>query len=189
MNASFILALGLAAIDGLTSAFVAMLIMALVVAGGNGGAAGQETDKALIVTVAKHAPVKLMVRLAAGEGKPVPVYALDQNTFQTIKLSTNKDGGRILWRDCATSPGGGCTAQLIIERPRDGQKWSMEFAIATTNAELTETMPRPIKLELKLAGGGASGNAALCWDTLAFGWQKVGFVAAKSGMEGGSCPG
>ncbi|MBX5157665.1 hypothetical protein HJB89_11075 [Rhizobium sp. NZLR8] len=189
MNGGFVLALGLAAIDGLTSAFVAMLIMALVVAGGNGGASGKETDKALIVTIAKHAPVKLMVRLAAGDGKPVPVYALDQNTFQTIDLSASTEGGRILWRDCSVSPGGGCTAQLIIERPQDGQKWTLQFAIATTDAELTETLSRPVKLDLKMAGGGAVGKAALCWDSLAAGWQKVVFFTARDGISGGTCQG
>jgi hypothetical protein len=39
MNNSFVLALGLAAIDGLTSAFVAMLILALAVIG-----SGQPAD-------------------------------------------------------------------------------------------------------------------------------------------------
>jgi len=187
MSGSFILALGLAAIDGLTSAFVAMLVLALVVTGGDGGAAGPGIGKSVVVTIVKRAPVKLMVRVGAGEGEAVPVYALDQNTFQTIKLSARARVGRVMWRDCRISSSGSCVAQMLIEQPLDHQKWRMELAIATTDTELSNALPKPVTLDVRVDGAGTAEKLALCWDSLAAAWQQIEFTTAEKGVKGASC--
>ena len=138
MNNSFVLALGLAAIDGLTSAFVAMLILALSVIGSGQPAELEATSDGVSLLIRKPS-IKFLVMVEPVCGGPnarrIPQNQPSTQRLREIENQTN--GGTVYWIDTCSSDDEACSAQLLISRPR-GKSWRIYLANSTTQKNFTE---------------------------------------------------
>jgi hypothetical protein len=154
VNPVFILGLGLAAIDGLTSAFVAMLVLAIIVIGS--GAQGTPPDVSeTAVLFIKKPPIRLLVSVAPDTAKPallVPRQGFNDEQLAMLKPYTKN--GRVEWVDCDN-----CRAQLLIIRPIN-VGWHLCLAYANTPGNFTESAPGAIELELELRTVTRTGKSA-----------------------------
>src|ERR1700681_2777696 len=102
MKPIFVLGLGLAAIDGLTSAFVAMLVLALVVIGSGAQEAPPDVSETVMFIVQKPA-IRLLARISA-DAAPVSVL-VPREGFQDERLPELEmytRNGRVEWLNCDT---------------------------------------------------------------------------------------
>jgi hypothetical protein len=148
MNAVFILGLGLAAIDGLTSAFVAMLVLALVVIGSGASDAPPDISETAVLIVQKPA-IRLLASIAADSAAPsllVPREGFQDERVPELEIYTRS--GRVEWLNCDT-----CSARLQINRPSN-VLWRVCLVRANTPMGFTEAPIVSMDLTLSLVSGG-----------------------------------
>jgi hypothetical protein len=144
----------LAAIDGLTSAFVAMLILALAVIGsGEQSGAAPDISETTVLSIRKPI-VNFLVRVAP----KCNVFAQRVPGVQTAghlaEIDSFTRAGSVTWKDCSPLLGdSNCLAQLIVDRPASG-RWRIYLANSNTEANFTETPPKQVEVELLLSEGG-----------------------------------
>lgn len=149
MNQAFVLGLGLAAIDGLTSAFVAMLVLAIAVIGSGEGGPPPDVSETSVLFIKKPV-VRLLAGFAPGSSAPVlrvPIQSFDDDRIPELEVYTKQ--GRVNWLDCDR-----CTSQLRIDRPKD-DVWRVCLAFANTPGNLTDGNPGLMTVELWMFSGGA----------------------------------
>jgi hypothetical protein len=142
MNPIFILGLGLAAIDGLTSAFVAMLVLAMAVIGSGAREAPPDVSETAVFIIQKPA-IRLLVSIAADTARPVvraPRTSFLEERLSELEPYTNN--GSVLWVNCDT-----CSPRLQINKPRS-VSWRVCVASANTPGSFTESPLGSIKLKV-----------------------------------------
>jgi hypothetical protein len=169
MKSSFALSLGIAAIDGLTCAFVAMLVLALVLIGsGETTQAPDWTSSGILLiqkmddnTAATQMTMLLLVDVQAGPGKDAPsdVKLNSDGTLQPLPhLSPAVEaarGGRVSWADHTCSESRICSAELFVTRPRQPTGWRVRLRIADTSGSLADDFPQSLSLSIHVAGNPA----------------------------------
>jgi hypothetical protein len=176
MNNGFALALGLAAIDGLTSAFVAMLVLALAVIG-SGEQSGATADiSGQTILYVRKPLINFLVRVAPTckvFAQRVPRGQADER-LKEIESYTN--GGSVRWIDCTPAPGDTiCRAQLIINRPVRGEPWRIYFANANTENNFTEKPLNRVDVEFQVIRNGENAKPLNEWWTLDGSWNAFEF--------------
>src|SRR5690242_17483153 len=119
MSYVFRLALGLAAIDGLTSAFVATLILAFAVIGSGESQSSPDMSATVVLSLKKvmsdKSPMKigLLAAIFKEPGAPMAVITHDVggSTLSPIPTASQlTKGGSVLWFDCI-SDSDSCSSQ------------------------------------------------------------------------------
>jgi hypothetical protein len=153
MNNSFVLALGLAAIDGLTSAFVAMLILALAVIGSGQPADVDATSESVWLSIRKPSVKFLVIVEPVCGGTRAMRIPQDQPSMQRLReLESQTKQGTVNWIDSCSAEDDRCSAQLFINRPKSGQPWHIYLASADTQGKFTERAKGPqIDVSIMLA--------------------------------------
>lgn len=154
MNNSFILALGLAAIDGLTSAFVAMLILALAVIGsGQQGGSDTSTETALLNITRPR--LNLLVRVSpdcGGQGAlRAPIIGGKSERLEEIESFTKQ--GSVYWIEACNATDEVCSSQLIVNNGLPDRPWCIDLAIGNTPLNFTDGPTKPINVTLTLVNG------------------------------------
>jgi len=164
MKSSFALSLGIAAIDGLTCAFVAMLVLALVLIGsGETTQAPDWTRSGILLiqkmddnTAATQMPLLLLVDVQAGTGTHASsdVKLNSDGTLLPLPgLSGAVDpGGSVSWADHTCSESRICSAELFVALPREPTGWRVRLRIADTSGSFADDFPHSITLALHVAG-------------------------------------
>ena len=156
MSPVFRLALGLAAVDGLASAFVATLLLAFFVIGSGDQSAAISVAASDVLVVRKSAlagsmTVQLVARL---EDEQHSVNAVitpvsgQSGLVQVTEARAMTDGGAVYWSDCESqSPT--CRSQLLITKPK---RTCSHFRIsaADTTRSFSDNFPRSIVVEATL---------------------------------------
>lgn len=157
-NRSFVLALGLAAIDGLTSAFVAMLILALAVIGsGEQTGAAPDVSETTVLFIQKPL-VNFLVRVAPKCNVIAQRVPGAQTSGRLTEIDLYTKAGSVTWRDCSpVLDDNFCLAQLIIDRPVAG-RWRIYLANSNTQANFTEKQPKQVDVQLQLSQGNQKGK-------------------------------
>lgn len=157
MNNGFVLALGLAAIDGLTSAFVAMLILALAVIGSGQPAEVDAKSESVWLSISKPSVKFLvMVEPVCGGIKAMRVPQ-DQPSMQRLReVESQTQQGTVNWIDSCSSEDDRCSAQLLVNRPKSARPWRIYLASANTQKNFTERSIGPlydVKITLATSSG------------------------------------
>jgi hypothetical protein len=149
-NSSIGLALGLAAIDGLTCAFVAMLILALVLIGPGQTSAAPDVVESKSITIritnSNQSLDRVDLRLLADinvEGStaaPAAFTVESQGRLFLIKALQNHVGpkGGVWWKDCQAQAGGSCLAQLFVSAINQHERpWRIRLRVADSGDGFT----------------------------------------------------
>ena len=164
MNSGFVLALGLAAIDGLTSAFVAMLILALAVIGSGQSGTPQTSQETALLSIQKSSlKFSIAVEPVCGSDRStrVPRGSLINERLREIESHTQN--GSIIWIDSCSASDEKCQAQLIINKPKKKERWRIYIANANTQGNFTERSKGPVNIEVTLANSLGSVKVPDAW--------------------------
>lgn len=184
MESSFAMALGLAAIDGLLSAFVAMLMLALVLIGsGETSGGGPDWNRSTILLMEKSDPrdagqpmrSRMLIDVyAQGEGRSLHACTVESagklEEFDVLKPIA----GHVFWSDCSENTASKCEARLMIVSPKPGSMWLVRLRIADTFGGFSDDFPSTVNVKLtsytKTAKGGTPTAKPLALrDQLVFG--------------------
>jgi hypothetical protein len=138
---SFAVSMGLAAIDGLLCAFVAMLMLALVLIGPGIATSAPDLTQAQAlwfrITKAdedtKGIDLNLLVDIRADGSGDVGSLTVESGGRMTrLKglIGQVQDGGEIWWKDCQVLAGKECPAALFVTRIKPGQRWRVRLRVA-----------------------------------------------------------
>jgi hypothetical protein len=157
-NRGFALALGLAAIDGLTSAFVAMLVLALAVIGsGEQTGAAPDTSETTVLSIRKPI-INFLVRVAPACNVFAQRVPGGQIKGRLTEIESYTKAGSVEWIDCTPNSGDSiCLAQLVINRPLSGS-WRISLANSNTEGNFTERLPSQVDAQFQVVQGRKGGK-------------------------------
>jgi hypothetical protein len=149
-NSSIGLALGLAAIDGLTCAFVAMLILALVLIGPGETSSAPDLveSKSLTIRVTDMnqtgvgVDLRLLVDISVeGSSQVTPAFTVESQgrmtPLRTLQSHVNGNG-RVWWQDCQALSGHTCVAQLFVSSIKQHERpWHIRLRVADSGNSFT----------------------------------------------------
>jgi hypothetical protein len=153
----FRLALGLAAIDGLTSAFVATLILAFSVIGSGERSSAPDMSATTIIEFKKSSyddasmKIGLLAAIYTSSNAALSISSYNRQAGGLLPISTASPltkGGSVRWFDC-TSEFASCSSQLMITKPAK-TCWVLKLSPATTMMAFSDFYPSKIKLESRI---------------------------------------
>lgn len=157
MSSVFRLALGLAAVDGLASAFVATLMLAFFVIGSGEQSAAVDFASSEVLLIKKSIAsepmrLQLLVNLRSGPDSSYTVIVPTPGSTGLMPVSDTvefaKDGG-VYWYDCRSELQS-CESQLVVTKPSRGKCWQVRISVASTPQSFAETFPGAIDIEATL---------------------------------------
>jgi hypothetical protein len=145
---SFAISLGLAAIDGLLCAFVAVLMLALVLIGPGISANApdvMESQKLLFLiknadTAARGIDLHMLVDIKTEGSSDVASFTVESGGRMTqLKGLTRhvQAGGAIWWKDCQILAGSECSATLFVTRIKPNERWHVRLRVADAGNSFT----------------------------------------------------
>jgi hypothetical protein len=141
-DSSLAVSLGLAAIDGLTCAFIAILILALILIGAGTSPGANDTDSSeiLMVHVARDGNFQGGIDLhllldVTINGQPKPLAFEVESAGRIVKLDQLqtyvRPGGEVWWKDCQSANGNECLAEMFVTKFRRGEgDWRIRLRVA-----------------------------------------------------------
>jgi hypothetical protein len=163
-DSSLAVSLGLAAIDGLTCAFIAILILALILIGVGSSPGAHDADPAqiLMVHVAGDGGSRLGIDLrllvdvsVEGDFQHTAAFTVESagSVAKLDALGEYAPGGGVWWKDCQTLSTNECFAEMFVTKAkRGGPVWRIRFRVADSGDSFT-TGGGLYKLWLKLDSG------------------------------------
>ncbi|MBK1838388.1 hypothetical protein JHL17_13290 [Azospirillum sp. YIM B02556] len=166
MSPMFRLALGLAAVDGLASAFVATLLLAFFVIGSGEQSAAIDVSASDVLLLKKSVaagPMTVQILgILSGEGSSLNAQIIPNPAHSGLLPVTDAremtDKGLVYWFDCS-SVAAACQSQLVIIKPRRDKCWHFRISAANTSESFSDTFPSYIGIEVMLMPMGGSKNA------------------------------
>jgi hypothetical protein len=158
-NGAIGIAIGIAAIDALLSAFTALLLLALVMLRPTGASSAGEVKDMHVFLFDKVASAgnavshRLLLDIKSSEQPELVSIFETEAGLKEIKQASSlvKPGGSVAWYDC-TSRDSMCTAKLMIVKPLGN--WTIRFRVAESANGYGATFPQQI--HVKARGLGAS---------------------------------
>jgi hypothetical protein len=178
------ISLGLAAVDGLLCAFVAILVLALVLIGSGTSVSAPDliASHVLLFDInsvdqsRKSIDLRLLVDVGI-QGAPdrsKPSVSSNGRMVVLSGLEQHLQHGSILWKDCQTLDQGRCSAALFVTRPKIGERWRIRIRLADADNSFTTSSIPSYKIKATL-GGRSRGNLELTPDNpieICADWEK-----------------
>lgn len=169
---AFAMAIGLAAIDGLLCAFVAMLVVALVLIGSGESTGVPDITRSVVLQIDKRDPrpgkpmtaaLLLNLNVQSGSVKQRVLLAPDaavrsrMTEVPGLRNGSLEPGGRVVWQDCfedeTSDYRGHCESRLLIARPQPGSQWEISVRVVDSSKRLANDFPKEVAFHGRIANG------------------------------------
>ena len=148
-ESSLAVSLGLAAIDGLTCAFIAILILALILIGPGSSPSASDSDTAQMLLVhiegeggAAHSiDLRILVDVTV-DGQPLDLDVESAGRLVRLrgfeKRNLVRPGGGVWWKDCQTTAANFCVAEMFVTKAKhNATAWRIRLRVADAGDSFT----------------------------------------------------